>query len=327
MASIRQRAGNWQARVTRRGFAAEVKTFRSKDDASRWARAIEREIDQGGFVSRSEAERTLFADVLTRYAAEISPTKRGGKDEAIRLKAISRTGLAKLSMAALTPKAVARYRDTRLLDVVPSTIVRELGMLSSVINHSRREWNMAIANPIASIRKPSSGSGRKRVLEQEEEVRLLNALRPVGRRNHWMAPLVALALETAMRRGELLGFLWEHIDFARRVAYLPITKNGRSRTVPLSPKALAVLAALPRSLDGRVFPITHMAVHAAFRKACVRAGVHGLRFHDLRHAATSRLATKLPNVIELMMVTGHSNPRMLARYYHVKPEDLALKLG
>lgn len=327
MASIRQRAGRWQARVTRRGFAPETKTFTSKEDAARWTRTIETEMDRGGFASRSETERTLFADILTRYADEVSPTKRGGKDEAIRLRAIARTRLAKMSMAALSAKTIAKYRDERLQQVAPATVLRDLAMLSSIINHSRREWGIAITNPVALVRKPGSGRGRDRVLELEEEARLLAALKPKGRRNHWVAPVVVLALETAMRRGELLALRWEHIDLSRRTAFLPITKNGKARVVPLSSRALDILRSLPRSLDGRVFPITHMALHAAFRKACIRANIDGLRFHDLRHAATTRLSTRLPNIIELMAVTGHSDPRMLARYYHVKSEELARKLG
>lgn len=326
MASIRERAGRWQARVTRRGFAPEVKTFTSKENASRWARSIEADMDQGGFASRSEAERTTLADVIRRYVKEVSPTKRGGRDEAIRLKAMMRTRLAKLTMAALSAKAVAQYRDDRLRTVVPATVVRDLAMLSSLINHSRREWSIAITNPVALIRKPNPGSGRTRVLEAAEEGRLLDSLQPEGRRSHWIAPLVIVALETAMRRGELLALRWEHVNLRRRVVFLPMTKNGRPRYVPLSPRAAAFLDSVPRSIDGRVFPLTAMALDAAFRKACRRAALLDLRFHDLRHTATTRLASTLPNVIELMAVTGHSSPRMLARYYHVRAEDLAKKL-
>src|SRR5687768_7261955 len=121
MASIRQRAGRWQARVTRRGFVPETKTFTSKENAARWARSIEAEIDQGAFASRSEAERTTLAGLIKRYVKEVSPTKRGGRDEAIRLNAMMRTRLAKLTMAALSAKAVAQYRDDRLRTVVPAT--------------------------------------------------------------------------------------------------------------------------------------------------------------------------------------------------------------
>lgn len=141
-----------------------------------------------------------------------------------------------------------------------------------------------------------------------------------------MAPLVMLALETAMRRGELLGLRWENIDLERQTAFLPMTKNGSIRTVPLSKKAVAILANLPRCSDDRVIQLTDMGMEAAFRKACARAEIVNLHFHDLRHTATSRLAEKLPNVIELAAVTGHQTIQMLKRYYHPKAEALAKKL-
>jgi integrase len=142
-----------------------------------------------------------------------------------------------------------------------------------------------------------------------------------------MKPLVELAVETAMRRGELLGLRWEHIDLGNRVAHLPITKNGEGRYVPLSSRAVATLEGLPRSLSGYVFPIKPQTVAAAFMKATDRAGLGDIRFHDLRHTATTALATKLPNVIELAAVTGHTSLSMLKRYYHPKAAELAKKLG
>ena len=130
-----------------------------------------------------------------------------------------------------------------------------------------------------------------------------------------------------MRQGELLALRWERVDLEARTAYLEDTKNGEARTVPLSSRAVAVLEALPRSANGRVFPITAQAVKLSWGRACKRAGIKGLHFHDLRHEATSRLAEKLPNLIELAAVTGHKDLRMLKRYYHPRAADLARKLG
>jgi integrase len=129
-----------------------------------------------------------------------------------------------------------------------------------------------------------------------------------------------------MRQGEILSLEWKNVDLERRVARLPITKNGDGRDVPLSPKAVAILRSIPRSLDGRVFPITVGALQTAWKFAVKRAGINDLHFHDLRHEATSRLAEILPNVVELSAVTGHKDLRMLKRYYHPKAEDLARKL-
>jgi integrase len=142
-----------------------------------------------------------------------------------------------------------------------------------------------------------------------------------------MCPLVGLALETAMRRGELLSLTWPNVDLKRRVVHLAMTKNGEARAVPLSSAAIEILEHLPRHVSGRVFPMSAAAVERAFARALSRAEIFGLRFHDLRHTAITAMATKLPNVIELSAVTGHRSLKMLQRYYHPKASELALKLG
>lgn len=327
MASIRKRGSKWQARVCRAGYPAETKSFNVRADAERWARSVETEMDRGSFVSRSEAEANTLEDIIERYITDVFPTQRSSADEISRLRATCRTRLAKLSMAALTPKAVAAYRDERLQKVRPATVIRELAYLSAIINHARREWDINITNPIALIRKPPSPQGRDRVLSADEEARLLAALVPTGRRNTWLLPATILSLETGMRRGELVELRWSNVNLEVQTAHLPMTKNGTARTVPLSKKAVATLAGLPRSIDGSVIPVKGNTLHAAFRKACKRAGIADFHWHDLRHMAITRLAQKLPNVIELAAVSGHRSLAMLKRYYHPSAADLAQKLG
>ncbi|GJG93876.1 site-specific integrase [Cupriavidus pauculus] len=229
-------------------------------------------------------------------------------------------------MAALTPMAIATYRDDRLKQVKAGTVIRELAYLSAIINHARREWGINVPNPVASVRKPSAPQGRDRVLSAEEEARLLTALAPTGRRNPWLRPMAILSLESAMRRGELLQLRWANINLEDQTAFLPVTKNGTARTVPLSLKAVALLRDLPRCIDGSVFPINAPAHHKAFKRACKRAGLVDLNWHDLRHTAITRLATKLPNLIELAAVSGHRSLTMLKRYYHPSAVDLAKKI-
>ena len=130
-----------------------------------------------------------------------------------------------------------------------------------------------------------------------------------------------------MRRGELLAMKWENVNLETQTVILPITKNGTARTVPLSKTAVATLRKLQRGTTDAVFPISFMTMNNCFVHACNRAEIVDLRFHDLRHTATTRLAEKLPNVIELAAVTGHQTIQMLKRYYHPKAEALAQKLG
>jgi integrase len=258
---------------------------------------------------------------------------------------MGRHRIAKLSLAALNAQAFADYRDSRLKTVIgkakrpicPSTIGRELAILSAIITHARREWSYAISPDVMDIRKPPASKWRDRVLTPDEEVQLLDYLksggwRPsggfdFGTRNPWIAPIVQLALATAMRRGELLALQWKHVDLVKRVAFLPMTKNGDTRSVPLSGKAVAVLQSLSRSGDDVVFPLSPDALKLAFVRAVKACKLVDLHFHDLRHTATSRLAEKLPNIIELSRVTGHKDVRMLSRYYHVTAEALALKIA
>ncbi len=327
MASIRQRMGRWQARVSRKGYPPETNTFDSHEDAVKWARALETEMDRGLYVNKSTAEQLTLKDALGRYAKEVTPMKRGAKEEGIRINALQRWKFTSHSLATLTPKVLAEFRDERLKTVSNGTTIRDLILISSVFNHARREWGIGIPNPCTLVRKPSVPLGRNRLLSPEEELRLLYEMLPTGRRSTWIRPIAIFALETAMRRGEILSLRWQHVNITSQTAYLPMTKNGTSRTVPLSIKAVATLKELPRNSDGRVFPLNAAACAAVFRKAANRAGLTDLHFHDLRHTATSQLANKLPNLIELSAVTGHKTVQMLKRYYHPKAEDLAKKLG
>lgn len=327
MASIRQRDNRWQARVARHGYPTATQTFSSKADAERWARSVEVEMDRGSFISLTEAQRTTLGDIICRYMREVTPTMKSASEDSFRLKALIRRDICRLSLANLSASKIAAFRDERLKEVSPGTVIRELAYLSAIINHARREWGINISNPVQLVRKPATPQGRSRALTPEERTRLMVALEPHGRRSPWIKPLVLLALETAMRRGELLALRWEHVNLARRTAYLPDTKNGQARTVPLSSAAICILERLPPSPDGQVFPIRANSAAAAFMRAVKRAGLEDFRFHDLRHIAVSCLAKKLPNLIELASVTGHKSLAVLKRYYHPDAHELAKKLG
>lgn len=327
MASFRQHGNGWQGRIRRRGYPDITKTFETKADAEKWARALESEIDKGRFVNVSEAQRTTLGDVIERYLAEVTPLMKGATEDTIRLKAIMRKPIARWSMVNLSAARIAAYRDERLKEVSAGTVIRELAYLSAIINHARREWGINVPNPVQMVRKPQSPQARSRVLTDEEVTKLLQALEPVGRRSHWTKPAVQLALATAMRRGELLSLRWEHIDLENRTAFLPDTKNGDSRTVPLSTAAVQVLAGLPRHISGVVFPVKFFTLDAAFKRGIRRAGLDKVRFHDLRRTAITRMAEKLPNVIELAAVSGHKSLMVLKRYYRPSALELASKLG
>jgi integrase len=327
MASFRQRSNKWQARVTRDGYPDQVKTFEARIDAERWARSVEAAMDKGQFIDTQEAQRTTLRELILRYVQEVTPTTKSLTEDTERLNALARRPIADWSLTNLSAARIAAYRDLRLKEVSNGTVIRELAYLSSIINHARREWGINIQNPTQHVRKPATPAGRTRKLSKDETNKLFQALEPTGRQNIWVLPVVRLALETAMRRSEILGLRWENIDLIRQTAFLPDTKNGTSRTVPLSAAAIEVLRSLPRNIAGIVFPIHYFTLSAAFKRAVKRSGLIDFHFHDLRHTAITAMAQKLPNLIELSAVTGHKSLTMLKRYYHPSIEDLARKLG
>jgi integrase len=176
------------------------------------------------------------------------------------------------------------------------------------------------------VRRPPQGRPRNRRLQDDEEQQLLAACREA--RKTWLVHFVALAIETGMRRSELLGLQWPNVNLDRRIAFLPVTKNGESRGVPLSTRAVEILRSPPSSRDGGVFgDLTQDALKQSFKRAVRRAGIKSLRLHDLRHEASSRFFEKGLNVMEVASVTGHKTLQTLKRCTHLSVGDLATRLG
>lgn len=323
MATISNRNNKWHARVRRSRQPTVAKTFLTKQDAEKWARSVEIEIDRGTYINNSFAQKTLFKDLIQQYLKEVTPTLRGAPEDTYRLRKMMRNPISELNLAELTPNKIANYRDERLKEVKPNTVIRELAYISSMINHARREWGLGIINPVAQIRKPSQPQGRERVLNDSEMERILCELAKI---NPFLSSLCEFALETAMRRGELMSLLWVNVNFEKCIAFLPITKNGNSRSVPLSLKAIKILKALPRDIEGRVFPLNKKTVSILFLRATRRAAIENFHFHDLRHMALSRLSSKFTNILELAAISGHRELKMLQRYVHIKAEDLVKKM-
>ena len=327
MATFRKRNGKWQARVTRKGYDTLCKTFESKKDAQYWARGIESNIDKGAYKNLRYAQKITFKELIERFISEVTPSMRGAAADTYRLRAIARRPISKLSMTALTPTKLAEYRDQRLKVIAPNTMLRELSYFSAIINHARREWGLNIENPVVMIKKPPMPEGRTRVLTEDEKIRIINAIQKAkpANTNVWVPAIIEFALATAMRLGEITSLLWKDVDFNNRTAFLPITKNGSCRYVPLSNTAIKILNELPRNHD-RVFPFINGSVSLAFTRYSRKAGVKGVRFHDLRHTAITAMSGKLTNVIELSSVTGHRSLSMLKRYIHLNIGELAKKL-
>ena len=329
MATIEKRGpGQFRAIVRRKGYPTLRHTFGTRQQADAWARQHETQMDRAAWVDTTEANRTTLGEALSRYAREVTPAKRGALQELGRIKAWQATHLAQRSLASIRGADLAAWRDSRLSQVGPNTVRLELAIISHLFTIARKEWGMeGLANPVQSIRKPPAPPGRDARITRPQEDAILAKLRPPYRQ------AVIIALETAMRRGELSGLRWQDVDLERRTVRLHTSKNGSARQVPLSTRAMAAFRELRLGvcrIDAQVFgepAATADYLTHAFQDAARAAGGHGVTFHTCRHEATRRLFEAGLGLMEVAAITGHKTLAMLRRYTHLRAEDLARKLG
>lgn len=326
MASITKRGNRWLAQVRRKGFEPFTKAFTSKAEAEAWARQTETKIDVG--LTRPAAslalKTTSLGAVLDRYLDEITPHKRSADTERLRLKKLRKAPVCDLALADLSGVHLAAYRDERLAMVKPGTIRRELSLIHHALDLAVKEWGLPpFPNPVKTISLPPLRNARDRRLGHNDALRLKAAL--AACRNRLVPAVVYLAIETGLRRQEVLGLTWDAIDLDRRTAFIPVTKTGQARTVPLTDDALAVLATIEPT-GASLFPFSTNAFKLAWKRVQSRAGLTDLRFHDLRHEALSRFCELGLTIPELAVISGHRDPRMLFRYAHLSADRLASKL-
>lgn len=325
MASVYKRGKKWRAEI-RRKTGARSRTFDTKLEALRWAEEQEHEMARG---SRILYGKTV-ADAMDRYGREISPTKKGARWEIVRLKKLTRLPWATIQLMDLTTEDLQAWIDDSLNTLSPGTVLRELGLVVSVLEQARLRWKWVNGNPAKDVQRPKRPASRDRRISDTEIDRVLAALGYKAdaekRGCAWEAGhAFLLAIETAMRHGEIFSLDWRDIDLDRRFLKLNATKNNDSREVPLSTRAAALLKMMDGTAGGRVFKTNKASTETMFRRKVKDAGIVDLHFHDTRHEALTRLADKL-KILELARAVGHRDLKSLLIYYNATGEELAQKL-
>lgn len=324
MPSIIKERDKYRAYLWTRGIR-ESKLFLTKREATAWAHARDAEIRE--LQSKPENSKTL-ADAMQRYSDEVSPTKRGKRWEQIRLDALMRDEdfPAQKKLAKLEPEDFGRWRDVRVKQVAPGTVLRELGLISAVLKQARREWRWISSNPVEDIRKPTRPDHRDILITRPQIKAMLKALgykrQQVRSVSEAVAVAFLLALRTGMRAGELCKLRW--CDVHDQHVYLPVTKT-KSRDVPLSNKAKRLLDYLRQFDQHSVLGLSPQTLDALFRKYRKRARLSGFVFHDTRHTAATWMAQRL-HVLDLCRVFGWSNTSRALTYYNPKAADIAKRI-
>lgn len=361
MASFEKRGDyQWRAKVRRLGQPELSKTFDTKVDAINWAREVERKLKRGEIDDLDPTtQKITVAEAIVSYREHVLPTlARQGKGTGdVHLRRIE-ANFGPLFVSALRAPALNTWaRELGSIDDLGAqSIIHHLNTFSGLIRHAQTALGVHIpaGNPVKLVTRPTAAAARDRTLREGEFDLLMRAARDPGddlgmQAGTMLEPIIRLALATSMRQGELLALRRDWIDLRTRVIQLPAdaTKNGESRTVALSSEAVAVLKSLPLHISGRVFGCWKDA--SSFSKPWQRLIRRGkrlysgdcnakgtqpdprmladLRFHDLRHHATTELFSKGLNPFEVASMTGHKSMQMLKRYTHVDAVKVAHKLG
>ena len=326
MATIRSRGKKYHVQIRKIGYPPITRSFSSISGARRWAKTTEADMERRLPVCIPNP--FTVGELLERHELEVIPSHKGNQ-RAIYKSRTLRKYLYQIRLCDLSPSDVRQYRDIRLKTISPATLRRELAVLSSAINHASKEWGIfSSTNPVTAISIPRTADSCTRKLEASEENRLLSASTGELRR------IIVIALESGMRRGEILNIRKCHINFTLQTLLIPLTKADTPRTIPLSSRAVVSLRE-QIGISGNIAPIREAPLFSllpdslsqAFRRLCRRLDIQNLHFHDLRHEATSRLFEKGLNPVEVATITGHKDTKMLMRYTHLRAEDLVEKLG
>lgn len=272
-------------------------------------------------------------EALLMYRDRVSIFKKGYEQEKYRIDLYCRYPIAELRMRSVTSVDVAKFRDDRLMEInrrtgnriTPATVRLDLSLLSNVFTIGKIEWGICDDNPVANVRKPKVPPGRDRRLSAREERMIMRNCTQRGAAQ--MQAIIQLALETAMRQGEILAMRWEYVDLKRRIVHLPETKNGSKRDVPLTLLARDIVAAQNVKAAGRVWTYTNAGVKSSWKWMIKKLAIPDLHFHDLRHEAISRLVERgVFDLLEVAAISGHRSLSMLKRYTHLRTTRLIKKL-
>jgi integrase len=274
-----------------------------------------------------------LSEALEQYRSRISILKKGYQQERYRIEQIGRSPLGKLEVNAITSVDIATYRDQRLSQINPktqktlstSTVRLELSLLSHLFDIAKIEWGVCETNPVSNVRKPKIPPGRDRRITPREERLILRYAH--NHSNPQLYSIIVLALETAMRQGEILGMSWEHINLKSRVVHLPDTKNNTPRDVPLSLKARDAIIRMGVQSKGKLFSLSPAGLKSSWRYMMKSLKIEDLHFHDARHECVSRLfELGSLDMMEISAISGHKSLSMLKRYTHLKAHRLVRKL-
>lgn len=267
-----------------------------------------------------------LSELMTLHYERVRKKAKGGSHDYVMMRMLNRdyAWLTNTPVVDVTPQILTRYRDARLRQVTPATVRRDFSYLSSVLSYAVTDLFIIPHNPCHDVNKPKDSKPRRRRITESEQEAILTACNfTLGQTPtdtyHWAGWLFLWALESAMRRGEIMAMTWDNVH--DKFVHLPTSKSGDSRDVPISPVMHQLLDSV-KDDKGLVVKAHVEGIDTAFYRAMIKAEVKDLQFRDTRHEAISRLVnTKRLPVEILAKITGHKKLETLLNVYYNPTAD------
>jgi integrase len=325
MATIRRRNNKWQVIIRKDNFKITYKTFSLKEDAVRWARETEVKIEQGLYQDLALSKTTKLKDVLVQYRDRVSINKKGYDQERYKINKIIRSDIADKTLSQLTPLVLFEFIEQQKKLYTASTVNKSITIVNLALNFAERFLGISLnKNPLKFIKRLKESQFVGQVIEPHEEALLLKHAE--FSKLYWLKVAIILGIDCGLRRGEVLKLKAEDINFKNNTAVLKDTKNGETREIGLSSRAIQELKKLPVSIDGKLFPCKRSDTFTFYYNQLKRWSGVKKRFHDTRHTFASRSTTSGWSITEIAAQGGWKQLQVLKRYTHIKAEYLAKKM-
>jgi integrase len=325
MASIYKRNGKWRVEIRKKGSKGIHKSFIIKDDAIRFARETEVKIEQGLYQDLTLAKTTKLKDVLAQYRDRVSINKKGYDQERYKINKIIRSDISDKTLSQLTPLVLFEFIEQQKKLYTASTVNKSITVVNLVLNFAERFLGVSLnKNPLKFIKRLKEAQFVGQVIEPHEETLLLKHAE--FSKLYWLKAAIILGIDCGLRRGEILKLKAEDINYKNNTAVLKDTKNGETREIGLSSRAIQELKKLPVSIDGKLFPCKRSDTFTFYYKQLKRWSGVKKRFHDTRHTFASRSTTSGWSITEIAAQGGWKQLQVLKRYTHIKAEYLAKKM-
>jgi integrase len=337
-------AKTYQVQIRRKGYPAISKNFPTKRKAENYAISIEAKVLNNEAINPSEANKWTIPDLIDWYIENPNPHRRLSTRKHFQRLDFLKEEFKKFTVLTLSAKVLSKWIIKRLEINQPSTVYHYyVALKNAMIHHSVQHGYSQ--NIFQVVKCPNRSGERNRRFSRDETRVLFKSIKELSQvKQREMKVSVLFALETGCRIGEMLKLKWEQVNLDERyVEFLAETTKTRTyRKVPITSVAKKILQWIKRhhnpegKLDKRVFEFWHLNEHHLSRQfhiCCERAGIKDVRWHDLRHEATTRFfefvhpvkKTSL-SVMDVATITGHKSVDMLKKYTHIKNSSITEKL-